>query len=249
MPVKRLLFYNLFSIINRLVSATVAQSVERLIRNQQVAGSSPASSSMIRRLSSPFGNLESIEVFFFYAGVAVEVKMFHPIDAVFMAVSLAFIVGAYAVKQKTLYILFQTISNLVLIVNYIYLRSLSSVLVVTVATVRFIVFYALVKRYDDVPWIAIILFSFAAGVLGVATAQGPIDYLFVAAVMLYTACYKVRRLLWMKIALLAPLSMMLVYSLLMQAYSGIISQALEIVVIFLQAASFLSKREDPSLIK
>ncbi len=175
--------------------------------------------------------------------------MFHPIDAVFMAVSLVFIVGAYTVKQKTLYILFQTISNLVLIVNYIYLRSLSSVLVVTVATVRFIVFYVLVKRYDDVPWIAIILFSFAAGVLGAATAQESIDYLFVAAVMLYTACYKVHRLLWMKIALLAPLSMMLVYSLLMQAYSGIISQALEMVVILLQVALFLSKREDPSLIK
>ena len=42
-----LLFSNRFSIIIKLSarSATVAQSVEQLIRNQQVAGSSPASSS------------------------------------------------------------------------------------------------------------------------------------------------------------------------------------------------------------
>ena len=47
-----LLFSNRFSIIIKLSarSATVAQSVEQLIRNQQVAGSSPASSSKNRHL-------------------------------------------------------------------------------------------------------------------------------------------------------------------------------------------------------
>ena len=45
---KRLHFFYLLSIISKLFvsrRATVAQSVEQLIRNQQVAGSSPASSS------------------------------------------------------------------------------------------------------------------------------------------------------------------------------------------------------------
>ena len=43
---KRLLFHAVFHIIETLNrDATVAQSVEQLIRNQQVAGSSPASSS------------------------------------------------------------------------------------------------------------------------------------------------------------------------------------------------------------
>lgn len=34
--------------------ATVAQSVEQLIRNQQVSGSNPLSSSMFNRLTMPF---------------------------------------------------------------------------------------------------------------------------------------------------------------------------------------------------
>ena len=37
--------------------ATVAQSVEQLIRNQQVAGSSPASSSKNKRFCEPSQNL------------------------------------------------------------------------------------------------------------------------------------------------------------------------------------------------
>ena len=56
MLVKRLLFSFLFSIMIKLslrernkINATVAQSVEQLIRNQQVAGSSPASSSKIKQ--------------------------------------------------------------------------------------------------------------------------------------------------------------------------------------------------------
>ena len=47
----RLLFRIIFCIMVKLLTsnATVAQSVEQLIRNQQVAGSSPASSSKIKQ--------------------------------------------------------------------------------------------------------------------------------------------------------------------------------------------------------
>ena len=50
-----LIGYNKQAVVERVkeLNATVAQSVEQLIRNQQVAGSSPASSSKAKQLDFP----------------------------------------------------------------------------------------------------------------------------------------------------------------------------------------------------
>ncbi len=175
-------------------------------------------------------------------------KLMELIDILFICVSSIVILGAYLVKKKTLYIIFQVLGNAVLIVNYLYLGSLSSILVVAVATVRFIVFYLLVKKYDDIHWGMIFFFSLLAGVLGAITAENAIDYIFVVAVMLYTVCYKVKSLMMMKIVLLVPLVMMLTYSILMQAYSGMITHGVEIALILAQTAWYLiSKNKEGRL--
>lgn len=164
-------------------------------------------------------------------------------DIIFIVAGGICIFTAYMVKYKALYVLFQTFGNVVLIINYLYLSSLSSTFVVIVATIRFITFYYLIKKYNDISWFMIIFFSVLAGILGMITVKQPIDYIFVVSVMIYTLCYKVKRLILMKILLLLPLSMMLTYSVLAGAYSGIISHGFEILLILLQTIIYVKNKK------
>ncbi len=163
------------------------------------------------------------------------------IDIIFIIISSIFMIIAYSVKQKTLYIIFQIVCNLILIANYIYLSKMTAILTVSVATVRFFVYYLLVKKYNDIHWLMIVLFAVLAAVLGIITANQPIDYLMVAAVVLYTICYKIRNLMYMKMALLVPLSLLLLYAILTVAYSGIICHGFEILLVLIQTTIFIIK--------
>ncbi len=166
------------------------------------------------------------------------------IDWIFIVLSAVFIMLSYVVKKKTLYILFQTISNAILVVNYVYVQSISSAISIGIATVRFIVYCILVGKYDDIPWWVIIAFTLAVGCFGVCTAKQSIDYLLIVAVMIYSICYKIKELILMKIALLLPLTMLFVYAIIVEAYSGIIGQGFEVVVVAVQAIRFaISKRK------
>ncbi len=165
-----------------------------------------------------------------------------PADIIFIVLSVLVIMGAYLVKQKTFYIICQTAGNLVLMVNYIYVSDVSSAVTVGIATVRFVVFFLLVNKYDDIPWSMIILFTAAVGIAGCVTAKNPIDLLMVAAVMLYSACYKIRDLMTLKMALFLPLAMMFVNALIKTAYTGIICQGFELVLILIQTIIFFWKK-------
>ncbi len=164
------------------------------------------------------------------------------IDILFTVISAVFIVGAYVVKKKALYILCQTMCNVVLIVNYIYLSQASTAISVGIATVRFIVFFILVEKFDDIHWAAIILFTSAVGICGFITADAPLDYMFVVSVMIYSVCYKIRDFMKMKLVLFIPLTMMLVYAIATRAYSGIISHGFELSLILLHTVVYTIRK-------
>ena len=155
------------------------------------------------------------------------------IEFLFVFATIIFIVCAYVVKEKSVFILCQIFCNIVLIAEYIYLKSLSSALATILATIRFVVFYILLSKYKDVNFYVVLAFCFLSALFGLLTFNLYVDLIYVLAVIIYTACYKIKNLYFMKLSLVIPLLLMFIYSIIVRAYAGIISHSFEILVIII----------------
>lgn len=138
-------------------------------------------------------------------------------------ISLVFVVTSYFVKNKSLYLLFQSLCIAFLVISYFFNVQFFAMVGLAISLVRALVFFGYEKKGKDAP----ILWAFAFSVmtvcsyfiinLGVLKTAQPLDILCLAACVLYAFIFRIRNLKIVRFAMLAPTILSILFNTLTNA--------------------------------
>ena len=134
-----------------------------------------------------------------------------------------FVALSYFVKNKRLYLLFQALCIVFLIVSYFFTAQFFAMIGLAIGLVRALVFFGYERKQKTAPlWVAILLsvctvaafFTVNFGVLGVARYE---DILCLTALVLYAFIFRIRNLQTVRFAMLVPTVLSIWYNTIIKA--------------------------------
>lgn len=138
-------------------------------------------------------------------------------------IAMAFVILAYFVRKKSMYLMFQALCIVFLIISYFFSLQFFAMVGLTIGLARSLTFFAYENKDKDAPlWLSAILagatlasyFIVNLGILG--TAQ-PLDILCVLALMMYAFIFRIRNLKVVRFTMLVPTVLSILFNILTHA--------------------------------
>ncbi len=138
-------------------------------------------------------------------------------------IAMVFVVCAYFVKKKSLYLMFQASCIVFLIISYFFTVQFFAMVGLAIGLMRALTFFGYEHKNKNAPlWLA---FAFSAATLAsyfiinlwiLKTAQ-PLDLLCLAGLIMYAFIFRIRDLKTVRFAMLAPTVLSILFNTLTQA--------------------------------
>lgn len=149
--------------------------------------------------------------------------MFEVLALISSFIAMSFVVVAYFVKKKELYLLFQFLCIIFLIISYFFTAEFFAMAGLVVALIRTLVFYLYEKRGLLAPIIWPITFttlslaSYFIINLWILKTVKPVDTIFLIGLILYAFIFRIRDLKIVRFSMLFPTGLSLLYNILSNA--------------------------------
>lgn len=134
----------------------------------------------------------------------------YPLSLVAGFVAMTFVAISYFVKNKSLYLTFQALCIVFLIVSYFFTTQFFAMVGLAIGLARTLIFYAFEKRDKVAPiWVAFVLSaatltSYFIVNLGILKTAQPLDLLCVTALIMYAFIFRIRDLKIVRFTMLIP---------------------------------------------
>lgn len=134
-------------------------------------------------------------------------------------IAVGFVVTAYFVKKRSLYLLFQSLNLFCLVLSYLFSGEFFVMVGLSVSLIRTVTFFAYEEKQKEAPLILAIVFAsltvaayFIVNLWILKTAK-PLDILCLVALVMYSFIFKIQNLKTVRFCMLLPLSISIVYNL------------------------------------
>ncbi len=138
-------------------------------------------------------------------------------------IAMAFVVAAYLVKNKTLYLACQALCIVFLIVSYFFAVNFFGMIGLATGLARSLTFFLYEKQDKTAPMAWSFLFSFLTIAsylivnLGILHDAKPVDILCVTALIMYAFIFRIRSLKIVRFTMLVPTVLSILYNVLIHA--------------------------------
>ncbi|MBQ7368218.1 MAG: YgjV family protein [Clostridia bacterium] len=134
--------------------------------------------------------------------------------------AMAFVVCAYFVKKKSLYLSFQALCILFLAISYFFECNYFAMLGVTCGLARTLTFFVYEQKDETAPiWLAFVFAGVTVASYFVTNTQAfkPLDLMCLAALVMYAFIFRIRNLKIVRFTMLAPTVLSILYNTLVGA--------------------------------
>ncbi len=147
----------------------------------------------------------------------------YPLSLLASFIAMAFVVASYFVKKKSLYLLFQSLCIVFLVVSYFFTVQFFAMIGLAIGLVRALVFFVYERKDKISPlWVSYALAgttiaSYFIVNFGILKTAQPLDILCVAALVLYAFIFRIRDLKTVRFLMLVPTVLSILFNTLTHA--------------------------------
>lgn len=147
----------------------------------------------------------------------------YPLSLIASFIAMAFVVASYFVKKKSLYLLFQSLCIVFLVVSYFFTVQFFAMIGLAIGLVRALVFFAYERKDKLSPlWVSCALAgatiaSYFIVNFGILKTAQPLDILCVVALVLYAFIFRIRDLKTVRFLMLVPTVLSILFNALTHA--------------------------------
>ncbi|MCL2621646.1 MAG: YgjV family protein [Firmicutes bacterium] len=141
--------------------------------------------------------------------------------------------ASYFTHKKTSFLLVNLVGNVFIVLSYVFLDSMVGLIGISISCLRGILFliYEQKKKQPPLIWMLVLLGLIIAN--GVFFYETTIDILYIVALCLLVVAFAIKNVLALKMFIIIPLVMILIFNLQVGAYVNSVTNALEIFCAFL----------------